>query len=224
MHYLTNKKLSNVTIIIAQDDYILYVICLQKKKVPATWLKKLEALIEYWKNSSNRFNLPFHYKDPQSGLNYKFFNHYVKNIVNLKINSNKQILLAQAIKNAKTRRTTIVNKINNQQEIHQQCSYMRDKSTDSRCKNIVKTGRRCRPHKKLSIEDLLTVGNYSLVSGRQRDYKSTCIYKKSNIPDAGYGVFATRHFYPGDLITFFSFSAIISSVHMPSLRGKLEYD
>ena len=194
-----------------------------KESLPEAWLKKLTALKEYWRDSVNQFKLPYHYKDLESGLNYKFFNHYVTNISdNVPILSAKYKLLVQAIKAAKSQRTTHVNKVLKQKS--RQCSYMSNQSSTSRCKIVIKYGRLCRHHRKLSVEDLRRMGNYFMVNGRQRDYKSTCLYKKSTIHNAGHGVFATRHFYPGDLITIYSFSEIISSESMPTLKGKLEYN
>jgi hypothetical protein len=195
------------------------------KQLPKAWSKRLTALKEYWKNSSNKFKLPTLYADSLSGLNYKFYNQYVTNIATVK-NPLKKIALLKAVKDAKSNRTSLVNRVQKQKKNHQ-CTYMRTQSISSRCKISIKKNnksRLCQHHGKLTVADILDAGNYNLVSGRQRTYKSTCIYKTSTVPGAGHGVFATRHFYPGDLITIYSYSKIISSKEMPDLKGKLEYD
>jgi len=192
------------------------------------WQKKFAALKEYWNNIENKFALPCSYHDPSSGLNYKFYKTYVINLDTVKKEKLKKILKKE-IAVAKARRTMRINKVsiskNNNSE--HKCTYMKDQTIASKCRNWAKYDNRtrCRYHKKLSYGELEKLGTHQMFkNGRARAYSSTCLIKPSTIQDAGNGVFATRHFYPKDPITIYSFTRIITAAEHDTLKGQIEYD
>jgi hypothetical protein len=144
------------------------------------WSKKLSALIEYWNNLNNKFKLPKHYNDAASGLNWRFFNTYVTNFSKVGDKS-KRKEISKAIANAKSKRTVVVQKVSKSKT--GQCTYMLTSAIGSRChlSATCDNSSRCFRHKKLTFDDICIKGNYQLVSGRQRMYKSTCYLHKSKI-------------------------------------------
>jgi len=189
------------------------------------WQKKFAALKDYWNDVENSFALPCSYNDLFSGLNYKFYKKYVLNVDTVKKEDHKK-LLRKAIAVAKSKRTMFINKVSKNRDPNHKCTYMKNSTMNSKCRNWAKYDKntRCRYHKKLSYVELLKLGNYQLVNGLSRPYSSTCFFKKSSIQGAGNGVFATRHLYPKDPITVFSFTRIITTAEHETLKGQREYD
>lgn len=189
------------------------------------WQKKFAALKDYWNNIENNFSISTKYYDPSSGLNYKFYYSYVIKVDVVK-NNNQKKKLKKAIAWAKAKRTLRVNKVSKQRDGEYKCTYMKHQTIVSKCGNWAKYDNktRCRYHKKLSYDELLVKGTHQLVNGRPRSYSSTCYIKTSTIEGAGKGVFATRHFYPKDPITGFSFTRIITAAEHKNLFGQIEYD
>jgi len=193
--------------------------------LPTMWLTKFKALEEFWRNPENSFKVPRQYSDNTSGLNYKFFSTYVINIDKVK-NEKKLILLKKAISAARAKTTISANKLL-KNIVENKCTYQKTTLLSSKCRKTISkansSDKRCIHHQKLTVQDLLKKGTYQLVSERQRDYKSTVYIKNSTILNAGRGVFSTKHFCPGELITGYGFSKIITAEETSSLKGTREY-
>ena len=187
------------------------------------WSKKLSALIDYWNDLNNKFKLPKHFKDADSGLSWRFYNTYVTHF-NTVANVFKRKELSKAIANAKSKRTLTVSKVSKSKT--GQCTYMPTTVISSRChlSATYDNSTRCFRHRRLTFDDIRKKGNYQLITGRQRMYNSTCYIHKSKILDGGKGVYATRHLYPGDPVTLYSYTRIISADQKPMLNGTLEED
>ena len=187
------------------------------------WSKKLSALIDYWNDLNNNFKLPKHFKDADSGLSWRFYNTYVTHF-NTVANVFKRKELSKAIANAKSKRTLTVSKVSKSKT--GQCTYMPTTVISSRCRlsATCDNSTRCFRHRRLTFDDIRKKGNYQLITGRQRMYNSTCYIHKSKIVEGGKGVYATRHLYPGDPVTLYSYSRIISADQKPYLDGTLEED
>ena len=70
------------------------------------WSKKLSALIDYWNDLNNKFKLPKHFKDADSGLSWRFYNTYVTHF-NTVANVSKRKELSKAIANAKPKQVSV---------------------------------------------------------------------------------------------------------------------